>query len=340
MKSKNQIVAGIFAAAGMALLILDARTALSGAKEGVMLCLYTVIPSLFPFFVLSAMIGSCLTGRSIRFLRPVCKFCGIPEGSESLLLLGFVGGYPVGAQSIYEAYRGGQLHKTDAQRMLGFCNNGGPSFIFGMIAQLFHSPGVAWILWGIHIFSALITGWILPGRSSNKCVLNVSKTMTIPQALERSIKNIAAVCGWVVLFRVILAVLRRWLLYFLPASAQALIIGTLELTNGCAELFSIQSEWVRFLLCNLFLNFGGVCVAMQTLSACKDMGIGMYFPGKVLQSLIGIVISFFIQPILFPGENYRNISAAAILISCCVCIGYTFFIRRKKSAGNLAANVV
>ena len=38
---------------GMLALILDGRTAIEGARQGIGLCLRTVIPSLFPFFVLS-----------------------------------------------------------------------------------------------------------------------------------------------------------------------------------------------------------------------------------------------------------------------------------------------
>ena len=49
MKSRNQLWTGLTGAAGMLVLILDAKTALAGAKEGIQLCLYTVIPSLFPF---------------------------------------------------------------------------------------------------------------------------------------------------------------------------------------------------------------------------------------------------------------------------------------------------
>jgi hypothetical protein len=40
------------------MLILDGSTALAGAREGVQMCLYTVIPALFPFFVLSDLLSS------------------------------------------------------------------------------------------------------------------------------------------------------------------------------------------------------------------------------------------------------------------------------------------
>ena len=74
---------GLAAAAGMLVFILDSKTALSGANEGVQLCIRTVIPSLFPFFVLSALMTGALMGTSLRGLRPLCRLMKMPVGAES-----------------------------------------------------------------------------------------------------------------------------------------------------------------------------------------------------------------------------------------------------------------
>ena len=48
---KTNKLACTAAALGMLVLILDSKTALAGAREGIDLCIRTVIPSLFPFFL-------------------------------------------------------------------------------------------------------------------------------------------------------------------------------------------------------------------------------------------------------------------------------------------------
>jgi len=111
------------------------------------MCLESVVPSLFPFLILSGIITTSFTGVEVKILRPVGRLCGIPSGGESLLLIGLIGGYPVGAQCIYRAYETGQISKVDAQRMLGFCNNAGPAFIFGITASLFDSLIYPWLIW-------------------------------------------------------------------------------------------------------------------------------------------------------------------------------------------------
>lgn len=315
----------------MILLILDAKTALSGAKDGIALCLYTVIPSLFPFFILSSLLTSSLTGKNISILRPIGKLCGIPVGAESLLVLSLFGGYPVGAQAISDAYRQGHLTKTAAHRLLGFCSNAGPAFLFGMVGPLFTSRIVPWVLWLIHILSALIVGAVLPGKSRDTCLLCKSLPLTVPQALEQSLRIMANVCGWIVIFRVILAVMNRWILLLLPLEGQVLLSGLLELSNGCLALRSVQSEASRFVLSACMLAIGGLCVGMQTVAVTASLGTGLYFPGKLLQSLISIPMAAAAQYFLFFSSE--RMVFPTVLYICLLAVGGILVIclrRRKK----------
>ena len=303
MKSQNRLWTGIIGMVGMTVLILDAKTALSGALDGISLCLNTVIPSLFPFFVFSSLLNSTLTGRQLSVLRPIGKFLGIPAGAESLLLLGFLGGYPVGAQCITEAFKNKRINQKDAHRLLGFCSNAGPAFIFGMGSCLFEQKQILWVLWGIHILSALLIGFFLPQKSQRFCALPQGKHITISQALEKGIRTIAFVCGWVILFRVFLAFLQRWFLWLVANEVQVFLVGLLELSNGCCRLIEITSLGTRFVICAGILGFGGVCVAMQTVSVTSGLGTGLYFPGKIMQGSISVLISYFLQAILFQPAN-------------------------------------
>lgn len=302
MKEKKRMIMGVVSAIGMLLLILDIKTATAGAQEGVTLCLTVLIPSLFPFFLLSMLIGNSLTGARISFMRPVSKLCGIPDGGESLLLLGFAGGYPVGAKAVAQAYESGQLQRSDAHRLLGFCSNAGPAFIFGMTSMLFTSATVPWLLWLIHIISAILTGWLLPDKRTSSCTLTKAVPLTIPQALDQSIRTMAGVCGWVILFRVILSFCQRWLFRYIPLDLQILLTGLLELSNGFTSLRSILTPGMRFLLCSIFLSFGGVCVGMQTVSVTQKLGTGRYFQGKLLQCLFSIFLSLSIMRLVFPAD--------------------------------------
>ena len=276
---------------GMLLLILDSKTALEAARTGIDLCLRTVIPSLFPFFVLSILLTGALLGSSLPWLRPVGRLCRMPEGSESILISAFLGGYPVGAQAVAAAYHSGQLTKTDAQRMLAFCSNAGPAFLFGMVGRMFQDQGAPWLLWGIHIASALLAAALLPGGADTSVRMQHRNGPDLTEALMRALGVMAQVCGWVILFRVVIGFLQRWILWLLPTEVQVGIIGLLELSNGCCDLWKVPGADIRFLLSSAMLAFGGLCVTMQTVSVTKGLSMRFYFAGKLLQTLFSLLLS-------------------------------------------------
>ena len=60
MQKGKRIIWGLVAGCAMLVIILDTRTAILSAQSGLQLCIKTVIPSLYPFFILSGIINSSL----------------------------------------------------------------------------------------------------------------------------------------------------------------------------------------------------------------------------------------------------------------------------------------
>lgn len=302
---------------GMLCLILDPNTALNSAAEAVDLCAKTVVTSLFPFFVLSSLLTSSLLGAQSKLLRPFGKLCRMQSGTESLLLIGFLGGYPTGAQAISQARQDGVLDKQQAQRMLGFCCNAGPAFLFGICGQMFPSPWMPWLLWAVHILAAVLTARLLPCVPCSKRLAPQKNELSLPQALDRALKNTGRVCGWVILFRILIGFMENWLLYRVPLVVSIFLSGLLELTNGCLLLTGIENIGMRFLLASVFLAFGGLCVVMQTVSVTGKLGLGYYLRGKLMQSAISALFCLILQGLLFPPDwriEWKTGGILAILV--------------------------
>lgn len=287
MFSKRRFL-GLAAMAAMTILILDSRIALEGARKGLDLCLQTVIPSLFPFLMLSNLLLDGFSGTSLPILQTLAKACAIPQGLESILIPAFLGGYPVGAQSVAQAWRDGRIERKDARRLLAFCNNVGPSFLFGIVGTMFTKRYLVWLLWGIQIGSALAWGYLTAGEEPTSAASQPERVGSIPSALTNALKAMGSICGWVILFRVLIAFLQRWFLWLLPEPVQILLIGLLELSNGCCLLGKIGDENLRFLLCCGMLSFGGICVILQTASVAGDLGMDSYLKGKLVQLIFSL----------------------------------------------------
>lgn len=266
---RRQRLSAVAAAVGMIILILDGKTAVAGAQAGIQLCLKTVIPSLFPFFVLSSMITRGNTS------------------GNCILIPAFLGGYPVGAENVGKLFKNNQISQFEAERLLAFCSNAGPAFLFGMVGQMFSEPWMAWALWGIHIAGAAAAAFRFPVSLP---VISQGNASQNSSGIMRPVTVMAAVCGWIILFRVGIAFLDRWIMWLVPPTVRVAIIGFLELSNGCWELQSVSDTRLRFLLCAGMLSAGGLCVTMQTVSVTNGLSLRYYFRGKLIQTAVSLIL--------------------------------------------------
>lgn len=304
MNQRKQFAAA-GASLGMLLLILDSRCALDSAREGMELCIRTVIPSLFPFLFLSGLVTGALWGNSGKFLKLAAKTVHIPSGAESVFLSGFLGGYPAGAAAIGTACRSGQLDRDTANRLLAFCSNAGPAFLFGMIGPQFPEKWMAWCLWGIHILSAAIVGRIYVPQTAVQAV-SAPRKGSSRSVMQTSLQIMGTVCGWILLFRIVIGFLDRWFLWLLPEWARVLIWGVLELSNGCCALTEIQDISLRFITAAAMVSFGGVCVVLQTASVLSGLSMKYYMAGKLIQTACSILLAAAVMKgwwlaVLLPG---------------------------------------
>lgn len=291
MKKKTHIISAISALVILLLLIIDTETAKNGAYAGIELCIKVLLPSLFPFFLAITYANSLFTGYSIPGLHFLCRFLQISPGGEPILLLGFLGGYPVGAQLIGDMCKNNQISKGTAKILLGYCSNAGPSFIFGVTGLLFSNHWVPAIIWLVHIVSAVLTGFILPRPSHSQIKFDHPAPISLAVSMQNSIRICSTVCGWVVTFQIIQSYILKITQRYAHSVFVYVLRGLLELSSGCIALQELNNEPLRFILTSGFLAFGGVCVILQTISVTQGLGMGLYLPGKMIQTAIALIIS-------------------------------------------------
>jgi len=296
MDRRKLHIRAIGAFAAMVALMLFTQQAVAGAAEGVDLCVRVIIPSLFPFFFVTSWTNCILPALRIPGVDQLARWLHIPDGGGGLLLLGLIGGYPVGAQAIHDTWKSGKIDKLQAIRLLGFCSNAGPAFIFGITRVLFTASWMPWILWLLHMLSAILTGFLLPHVPQRRINANDIQPISASQSLRRSLSITASVCGWIIVFKTFLSILAPLLS---NPTIRICATGLLELSAGCLQLTQIHSPTMRLILSTGFLAFGGICVLMQTGSVTGYLGTGLYLPGKVMQILISMQLAILFGWFLF-----------------------------------------
>lgn len=331
MRSNRTILSILAASFAMFALILDAKTALEGAMEGVQLCITTAIPSLFPFIVISTILTALLSGRNYPFLHPLGRILSLPPDTEHLILLGFLGGYPTGAQNIAQTYKSGLLSKKQAEHLLPFCNNAGPAFIFGIGIGLLDNIWLCVLLWLVHISSALLIGFFTPVDRDRSTTSRVHVPISLTDAVNRSITVITSVCGWIILFRTLLAFLQHWVFWLFPEDITVLLRGFFELTNGCCSLDTISSIGERFVLFSVMLAFGGLCVLLQTQSILSEYALSakIYFLGKITQASASYLLCVMID-LIFPNLMDFSPQSWMVSLACLICFCYRKIITKPQ----------
>lgn len=308
---------GIFA------LIMDSKTASYAAAEGITLCLQVLIPSLFPFLVLTKLLTSSSISRWCeRRIGPmVRKLFGLPPDGAIPLVLGAIGGYPTGARVTADLYASGCLDRQSAERLLGFASNAGPAFFFGIVGGILGGPKIAAVLYAIHLLSAIIAGFLLRCRSVCRSTGRMHCgpahcSQSLVQAVQSSMKAMGLICGYVVLFQVITAFLQKALGLWMPDLIQIVLSGVLELTSGCCRLMEVESAGFRYCMASGFLAFGGICVYLQTHAVIAYSGLqGTYYLfGKILQASIAVLLTWGTM-VLFPDLLPREVTVSHSLAS-------------------------
>ena len=103
----------------LAWFLADAGPIRQSAAEALSLCVRSVVPSLFPFLVISGLLVSMGIGELAApylagFMGPLYR---LPGCASSALLLGRVGGYPIGAKTAADLYREGLLSRDEAEQL-------------------------------------------------------------------------------------------------------------------------------------------------------------------------------------------------------------------------------
>ena len=291
MRMRWQAAACLALGGVLVLFLAEAGFVRAAAAEALSLCARSVIPALFPFLVVSSLLlslglGELLSPMLAGLMEPLFRVDGV---GSSALLLGLVGGYPIGAKTAADLYRGGRLSRPEAERLLAFCNNSNPVFLISVLGVgVFGSVRAGVWLWLIHLLSALLTGLLFrnhggPARrqaGGTAAFQAVSLPAAFVAAVRESLSGMLSVCAFVTFFYVLarpLASLGGWL-------GPVLV--------GLTELFSLtpllRPDRFGFILASAMAGWGGLSVLCQTAAVLEGSGLRLQScaAGKAVQGLL------------------------------------------------------
>ena len=279
-----------------AVILLFPAHCLSFALKGLNLWFERMIPTLFPFMVLSGIIIRMdLTDAFVKMLNPILGgLFRIRPACVYGMLVGFLCGFPMGAHVAAQLYEQGQISKAEAAYLLSFCNNIGPVYFLSFVMPVLSLEKPAPFLFGMYglpfLYGLLLrytvfkeeidacTGRKLPARGQT------SLLSAMDESVFSALSGIARLGGYMVFFNLlfILPVLAAGI-FSLSEKTAALFTGgvscLLEITGG---IHLVGNSAPYLVLC--ILPFGGLSCIAQTYSMIKntDLSITEYVMHKMI----------------------------------------------------------
>jgi sporulation integral membrane protein YlbJ len=313
MKNRSAIFICLLGFVG---LIVFSSQVVDSCRYALELCASLIIPSLFPFFVISILLNKLgLPGWLGKTLAPVAsRLYGVTGAGASALLIGLTGGYPLGAAYIADMEREGAITALEGERLLAFCNNSGPAFIIGAVGSgVFHSSKIGLLLYLCHILAAMLTGLFFRQKDYCKEIQPVQLDLVyisqaFPIAVKQAVGSILNVCGFVLCFTVLVGVLDSNGYFSLVCGAlsslrgleltftHAALTGILELGSGVGAMRGLAATPLNLALAAGMLGWGGLSVHFQTKAVIADSNIkgALHFAGRLISASIGMVLAYVI----------------------------------------------
>lgn len=317
----NTYYASVISLICMILMISNPEAIMNSAKNALVMCFTALLPALFPFMVASSVFVNSADQKFFSIAEPAMQFLfGISAAGAAALIPGILCGYPVGAGCTCKLYEKKQISKSEAESLIAFSNNSGPLFVIGSVGcGILGNLRQGIYLYAIHILCAVICGIILKPYTVQtvkaiKTEKSEKRTVSFVDAVCDSTAAVLKVCGFVVIFAVINAVIMPLIKIF-PPIIKCFAAAFLELTNavGTANR-QINSSILKLAVISGAMGWSGLSVHMQVKSIVKTHNLSMkkYYFIKIVAAIISMLLAY-----LFFGNLLRtDIQSSLIILSC------------------------
>lgn len=290
---------------------------ISGAK----LFFNAVFPSLFPFLVIINIIISYdgIDIYSKLLGKIICKPLKLPVECSFALLVSLLCGYPLGARYSCDLYEKKIIDLYTCERLLNIASNSSPLFVIGAVgASMMLNTKIGYLLLISNILSCILMGFIIPSKNSSFKIKNKNNNFSKPvitntnigiifkNSIEDAIKNSLNIGGFIVVFSVITGMIKDNVIFHIVLNKLSLIVGSsgnfieglllglLEMTNGCYLISSSNSNlYVKLPVLSFLIAFSGLSIISQVYSYTYKYDISMkkYIIRKLIQAIISSILT-------------------------------------------------
>ncbi len=301
-----------------ALILRNPDIAIEYMGRGLSLCARTVIPSLFPFMVLSELTVRSGAGEALGrlFARPMRYLFGLSGAGSTAVVLGSLCGFPVGARTAVALYDRNVISRRECEHLLTFCNCPSSAFLITAVGvSLFGNRRLGTVLYfcvlGVSFLVGLTVRFFLrherAGRDHPHCPsgLHPGGAAMFTESVSGAATGMLTVCGYVIFFSTLSGTLSCLVRVCggMEPRLFALLCGFLELSGGISEASGLPDGRQALALTAAIAGWSGLSVHCQIAGICagRHLSLRPYIIAKAVQAVLcGAVMALILR--VFPDR--------------------------------------
>ncbi|MBO4251323.1 MAG: hypothetical protein J5911_01525 [Clostridia bacterium] len=302
-----------------AFMLATSRRYQNAVISGIELWAAAVLPALFPYLVITALVSSLkITGEITTALSPLTKRLFNVGGAVGYaLFISLTSGYPVGAKTVSDLKLKGATGDAESVRAAALCSSSSPTFLIGSVGNLtFNSPFFGLLLFITHILSVFVVGvafafYKRKDRPQNRKVSFAGGSDNILyDGVFNAVISVLVVGGIITVFYLLtemltgIGVLDRIsgifnVVFHDENLSNGVATGIFECTKGLKIIAKSGVGRLTLPLAGAICGFGGVSVIMQSVAYLKKAKIktAPFFLSKVLAAVVNFCIGFIISAV-------------------------------------------
>ncbi len=294
----------------LALMLRRADVAANYMREGLTLCARAIVPSLFPFMVLSELLVTSGVGEwlSVPLERPLGKLLGLPRAGCCAAFLGLLCGFPIGARCAILAYEKGTLDREECERALACSSIPSSAFLISTVGTtLWENSKFGVFLYISAVFSALLSGILLYVLQKPEKRVKEKRAFSppakvhfeagmFPTAIKNATLNTLLICAYVVFFCTLTGAVELVINRFTANEiTHAILSALLELSGGVSAASNLADQRLAVILTGVAVGWSGLSIHCQMLSLCDGHNLSTrpYLAAKTIQAFTYILIMLF-----------------------------------------------
>lgn len=274
--------------------------------ESSKLWFYNLLPTLFPFFIITDLLSNYGFIYYIsKLFGKVMKLFNLNKKSSYAFFMSIISGFPGNSKLIKELLDNKEINEQEATKLLTFTHFSNPLFIIGTIGTMFlNNKNLGILILIIHYLTNIVVGLLFRNiyKKEINNINNNQQSIKLPfikiliKSINNSISTMLLIYGIIIVTSLLVNIISVNL--NISLYVKGILTGLIEMTQGLKLISELTIPiTIKITIITFFLSFGGISIHMQIMGILSEYKINyfIYLISRIIHASVSSILIFLIM---------------------------------------------